>query len=122
MKKTILLMLGLAITTASFANDSTPGTFTDLDAQIRLVTTSTQKVKLFIQPRQSTAQIMLKDKAGHSLYTSSNLDLKRGFSRQFDLSDLAAGTYQLIITDESETVTKTFVVQPVPSQAAVVLI
>ena len=116
-------MLGLVATTASFAQQVTSQTGptpTASIAQTRLIATADQKIKLFVQPQPTKGQIMLRDAEGHSLY-SATVALQNGLGQQFDVSSLAVGTYKLIVTTGSGTVTKTFVVQPVPNETFVVV-
>jgi hypothetical protein len=120
MKKTILLMLGLVATTASFAQQTTLQPPVASISQTRLIATTDQKIKLFVQPQPTKGQIILRDVQGHSLYTAT-VALQNGLGTQFDISDLAVGTYQLTVTTGTQTITKTFVVQPTPNQTFVVL-
>ena len=120
MKNTILMLLGLVASTASFAQQATPQTLTASAPQTHLVATTDQKIKLYIQPQPTKGQIVLRDTHGHSLYTST-VALQAGFAKQFDIAELAVGTYRLTVTTGTQTVTKTFVVQPLPNVTFVVL-
>lgn len=111
-------MLGLVAGTASFAQQapvSTPATDTP---QTRLVITPDQKIKLFVQPLATNGQLALLDAQGRVLY-GANVSLKNGIGQQFDITGLPVGTYRLLVKTNNETVTKTFVVQPVPNQTFV---
>ena len=119
MKKTILLMLGLVAGTASFAQQTPTQTPASDTPNTHLVITPDQKIKLFVQPVASNGQLALLDAQGHVLY-GANVSLQKGFGQQFDISNLPIGTYRLVIKANDETVTKTFVVQPVPNQTFVV--
>ena len=119
MKKTILLMLGLVAGAASFAQQTPTQAPASDKPQTRLVITPEQKVKLFVQPVAGNGQLSLLDTQGHVLY-GANVSLQKGFGQQFDISNLPIGTYRLVVKTNDETVTKTFVVQPVPNQTFVV--
>ncbi|MVM28829.1 T9SS type A sorting domain-containing protein [Spirosoma sp. HMF4905] len=116
MKKILILMLGLVASTASFAHQSTTQPET---AQTRLVMTNEHKIKLYIQPLQTKAQLAIQDANGRSVYTST-VALQKGLSQQFDISGLSAGTYHLTIATGAETLTKTFVVQANPDESFMV--
>lgn len=121
MKKTILLMLGLVAGTASFAQESNSQALTAAtEPQVHVMATSNQKVRLVVQPEASKGKISLFDEAGHSLYTET-VALKEGINQQFDIAQLATGKYRLKITTDSGTVTKTFIIQPVPHETFVVM-
>ncbi|GAB3549716.1 T9SS type A sorting domain-containing protein [Spirosoma fluminis] len=116
MKKVLILMLGLVASTASFATESTPQPST---AQTHLVMTSEHKIRLYVQPYQTKGQLAILNDKGQSLY-ASNVALQKGLSRQFDFSNLAAGTYRLTLKTDKETFVKTFVVQTDPHESFVV--
>lgn len=120
MKKTIMLMLGLVAGTASFAQESNPQTIAPAEPQVHLMATANQKVRLMVQPEAAKGKIALLDEMGHSLYTA-NIALNKGISQQFDIAQLATGKYSLKITTPTGTVTKTFIIQPVPYETFVVL-
>ena len=115
MKKIALLMLGLVAGTASFATTTT----TPENAQTRVVMTAGQKIKLYVQPLQTKGQVAILDANGREMY-SQNVALGKGFSQQFDLSNLSNGTYHLTLNTGNETVTKTFVVQANPNESFVI--
>lgn len=116
MKKVLILMLGLVASTASFATPSTPQNTT---AQSRVVMTTDQKIKLFVQPLHTKGQLAIRDASGQAVYASS-VSLQKGLSQQFDIANLGTGTYHLTLTTGVETVSKTFVVQAAPNQSFVV--
>ncbi len=118
MKKTILLMLGLVAGTASFAQDSNSHTTTE--PKVLVMTTASQKVRLFVQPEASKGKIALLDEEGHSLFTET-VALHEGINQQFDIAQLATGKYRLKITTDGGTVIKTFIIQPVTHERSVVL-
>lgn len=120
MKKTILLMLGLVAGTASFAPKSIAQTTDTPTPQARVVMTTDQKIKLFVQPVKAEGEVAITDASGHSLYTST-MNLKKGLGIQFDVSGLSTGTYQMTVKTGNEVVTRTFVVQPAPQESFVVL-
>ncbi|MFB9295732.1 DUF3244 domain-containing protein [Persicitalea jodogahamensis] len=120
MKKTILLMLGLVAGTASFAQNSNTQSFSAIEPQVHVVTTNNQKVRLMIQPEASKGKIALLDDMGHSLFTET-VALNEGIIQQFDIAQLATGKYSLKVTTPTGTVTKTFIIQPVPHETFVVL-
>ena len=111
-------MLGLVAGTASFAQQTPTQVPASDTPQTRLVITPDQKVKLFVQPMASNGELALLDAQGHVLY-GINLALQKGFGQQFDISNLPIGTYRLVVKTNGESVTKTFVVQPVPNQTFV---
>ncbi|UFH51935.1 T9SS type A sorting domain-containing protein [Spirosoma sp. KNUC1025] len=115
MKKILMLMLGLAVGTASFANPTTPQATT----QTRVVMTADHKIKLFVQPLQAKGQLAIVDATGQPVYNSA-VWLQKGLSRQFDFSSLGAGTYQLTLKVGNETVVKKFVLQANPNESFVV--
>ena len=116
MKKELALLVGLVAGTASFANSSTvePSVSTT-----RLVMTTGQKVKLYVQPLQTKGQVEILDVTGQPLYNET-VSLQKGLSQQFDVSNLSVGTYRLTLTAGNETVTKTFVVQADPNTSFIV--
>ena len=116
MKNVLMLMLGLAAGTASFANPTTPQTSA---AQTHVVMTSEHKIKLYVQPLQTKGQLAIWDADGKAVY-SQNVALQKGLSQQFDVSNLGAGTYRLTLTTGNETQTKAFVVQANPNESFVV--
>lgn len=120
MKKSILLMIALVASTASFAQVAATETPAPSAPQTRLVMTPDQKIKLFIQPMSAKGQIAILDAEGHALYTKT-VALQKGLGQQFDVSGLGIGTYRVTFTTGKETVIRTFVVQPVPYQNFVVL-
>ncbi|CAN5609781.1 hypothetical protein BH09BAC4_BH09BAC4_25370 [soil metagenome] len=116
MKKVLMLMLGLAAGTASFANNSTPQTST---TQTHLVMTPEHKIKLYVQPLQAKGQLAIWDDNGQAVYIQ-NVALQKGLSQQFDVSSLGTGTYRLTLTTGNETQTRTFIVQANPNESFVV--
>ena len=120
MKKTILLMLGLVAGAASFAQESNPQAADTTEPQVHVMATSSQKVRLFVQPEAAKGSIALLDEKGRYLY-SENVALNKGISQQFDIAQLATGKYRLKVTTPTGTVVKTFIIQPVPHETFVVL-
>ena len=120
MKKTILLMLGLVAGTASFAQESHSQTIASTEPQIHVLAMNNQKVRLMVQPEASKGKITLLDEMGHSLYTET-VALNEGIIQQFDIAQLASGTYRLKVTTPTITVTKTFVIQPATYERQIVL-
>ncbi|GAB4044229.1 T9SS type A sorting domain-containing protein [Spirosoma jeollabukense] len=116
MKKVLMLILGLAAGTASFANPSTPQTAA---AQPHLVMTPEHKIRLYVQPRQAKAQLAIWNTNGQAVYTQQ-VALQKGLSQQFDFSNLGTGTYRLTLTTGNETLTRTFVVQADPNTSFIV--
>lgn len=115
MKNTLLLMLGLVAGTASFAqttNSKTPETSVTI--------TANQRVKLIVARENATAAITLRDTDGHVLYRE-NVDLRNGLRQQFNITQLANGTYQLAVAVGSDTVVETFVVDEQPAQKVVAI-
>ena len=116
MKKIFILMLGLVVSTASFATESNPQTSA---ARTHVVMTPDHKIKLFVQPLQTKGQLAIRDASGQAVYTST-VALQKGLSQQFDVSNLGTGTYRLTLTTGTETRTRTFVVQANPDESFVV--
>ncbi|MFD2937519.1 T9SS C-terminal target domain-containing protein [Spirosoma flavum] len=119
MIKLLVLMLGLVATTAPFAQQTILQTPAASTYQARLLVTANQKIRLYIQPQSTKGLIILRDAQDHPLYTAT-VTLKEGFGQQFDITDLAVGTYRLTVTTGTATATKTFIVQPVPNQTFIV--
>lgn len=117
MKKVLILMLGLVASTASFA--TTPETSKPTATQTRLVMTAEHKIKLYVQPLQTKGQLTISDASGQTVY-SNTVALQKGLGQQFDFSDLGTGTYRLTLKTDTETITKTFVVQANPNESFVV--
>jgi hypothetical protein len=115
MKTTFVLLLSLLATT-SFANPSLPQ---HASVQSRVVMTPEHKIKLYVQPLQTKGQLAILDATGQSVYNST-VALQKGLHQQFDVSNLAAGTYRLTLKTGKEVLTKTFVVQADPNQSFVV--
>lgn len=118
MKTIVTLMLGLVAGTASFA-DSPVNTPTAAATQTRVVMTTDRKIKLFVQPQSTTAQLTIQDDKGHPLL-NNNVSLKKGWKQQFDVSELGAGTYKLTLTTGQQQISKTFVVQAYPNENFIV--
>ncbi len=115
MKNTLILMLGLVAGTASFAqttSSKTPATSISI--------TTDQKVKLIVGRDEATAAITLRDGDGHVLY-SENVDLRNGLYQQFNIAQLANGTYQIAVAIGKDTLVKTFVVDEQPAQKLVAI-
>ncbi len=115
MKNAILLMLGLAAGTASFAQTTEP----QLPAVSVSITTD-QKLKLILSRRPATATITLRDNVGHLLY-SGHVYLNNGLYQYFNLSELTTGTYQLGVAVDHETMVKTVTIAQQPAQTQVSL-
>ncbi|GAB3996407.1 hypothetical protein GCM10028807_38870 [Spirosoma daeguense] len=81
--------------------------------------TTDHKLKLYVQPVQTKGQIAIRDANGHAIY-SANVSLQKGLRQAFDFSNLGIGTYQLQVKTDSQTITKTFVVQSAPNQSFIV--
>lgn len=113
-------MLGLVAGTASFAQESNTQTTAATEPQVHVMATSNQKVRLVVQPEASKGKIALLDAEGHSLFTET-VALNEGINQQFDIAQLTTGKYRLKITTDAGTVTKTFIIQPVPHETFVVL-
>ncbi|MVM36631.1 T9SS type A sorting domain-containing protein [Spirosoma sp. HMF3257] len=116
MKKVLILMLGLVASTASFAHHVTTQ---PTAAQAHMLMTAEHKIKLYIQPLPTKAQLGIQDAHGQSVY-SATVALQKGLSQQFDISGLGAGTYRFTISTGTETLTKTFVVQATPEESFVI--
>ena len=115
MKNTLLLMLSLVAGTASFAQ-AVPSKTPETNVSI----TTDQKVKLIVAREEATAAITLRDADGHVLY-SENVDLRNGLRQQFNIAQLANGTYQIAVAIGNDTVVKTFVVDEQPAQKVVAI-
>ncbi|MBD2701330.1 hypothetical protein IC229_11825 [Spirosoma sp. BT702] len=109
MKKLAILMLGLTIATASFAQttDKTPETSVSI--------TTDQKLKLIVGRESAIATVRLLDAQGHVLY-SEQADLQDGLRQNFDLTALDYGTYELSVSVGKERVVKEFVIDDKPAQ------
>jgi len=108
-------MLGLVAGTASFAQTTvskTPATSVSITAD--------QKIKLIVARDEATAAITLRDADGHVLY-SENVDLSNGLRQQFNIAELANGTYQITVAVGQDTVVKTFVVGEQPAQKVIAI-
>lgn len=116
MKNAFILLVSLMAGSASFANPSVPQ---HTAAQTRVVMTPEHKIKLFVQPLRAKGQLVIWDAAGKPVY-SQHVSLQKGLSQQFDFSNLSVGTYRLTLTTGSETLARTFVVQPDPNDSFVV--
>ena len=115
MKNILFLMLGLIVSTASFAQTTIDKT---LAATVSL--TSDNKVKLMVAREEATATITLRDSNGNVLYVDKQ-NLQNGLRQYFNLSQLAHGVYQLSISVGKESIVKTFEVKELPSQQVVTL-
>ncbi|UFH51943.1 hypothetical protein [Spirosoma sp. KNUC1025] len=113
MKKVLLLMLGLAAGTASFAASAPQNT-----PSATLVVTADQRLKLTIGPEEGKAVVILRDLAGHTLY-SNQVDLLQGFNQKFNISELPTGTYEIAITVGKQSTVKSFEVGVQPAQTVV---
>ncbi len=113
-------MLGLVAGTASFAQESYAQTVDSSDPLVYMSATNHQKVRLIVQPEASKGEIVLLDEMGHALYTET-VALNEGIIQQFDIAQLASGTYRMKVSTPTGTITKTFVIQPVSQERQVVL-
>lgn len=114
MKKLLSLMLALTVSAASFA---TQPTSTEPTTYLTLATAN--KVRLFVGQEDTKASISLWDATGHQLYFE-RVNLQKGaFHQSFDVSNLAEGTYQFVISTGDATVTKTLVVETKPAQRSI---
>lgn len=111
MKKLLSLMLALTVSAASFATQpASTEPFTSVTA------TSASKVHLYVAQEAAKASVALWDAAGNQLY-HERVNLKNSpFRQNFDISNLADGTYQFTISTGGSTVTKTLVVETKPAQ------
>lgn len=115
MKKIFVLMLGLVAGTASFAQNAVN------EVPVANVSmTSDHKIKLVVKPEMAKATIVLRDLAGHLLYTNT-VNLRTGINQTFNIDDLAFGTYQLAVTVGQQSTVKTFVIEEHPAQTVVTL-
>lgn len=103
MKTVILLMLGLIVSTASFAKS---GTTEPLGIKTRL-TLRNGNVELAIQQKNTNALVKFYDERGFVLY-QFKYNLKKGISQRFDVSELAPGNYKIEIEVDGEFITKEF--------------
>ena len=110
----IALMLGLVAGTASFAQTATDNT-PDV-----VVTSTQEKLQLYVAPQSTRATIKLHDKLGHLLYTTTT-NITNGFRQTFDLSNLESGTYRLSVEKAGQTIDKTVVIGSVPAQKQISL-
>lgn len=115
MKNTLILMLGLVAGTASFAQSTT---FKTPETSVSI--TADQKLKLIVAREEATAAVTLRDADGHVLYRET-VDLRNGLYQQFNIAQLANGTYQLAVAIGKDTVVKTFVVDEQPAQKLVAI-
>ena len=115
MKNILFLMLGLIVSTASFAQTTIDKT---LAATVSLTTDN--KVKLMVAREEATAIITLRDSGGNVLYVDKQ-NLQNGLRQYFNVSQLAYGVYQLSISVGKESIVKTFEVKELPSQQVVTL-
>ncbi len=118
MKTIFTLMLGLVAGTTSFA-DSSATTPAAAATQTRVLMTTDHKIKLFVQPQSTKAQLTIQDDKGHTLLTNS-VSLKKGWKQQFDISELGTGTYKLTMITGQQLFSKTFVVQNQPNESFIV--
>jgi hypothetical protein len=114
MKKILMLMLGLAAGTASFANPITTSTAPSAN----LAVTADQKLNLTISPEEARAMVVLRDLDGHTLYRNQ-VNLLQGFNQKFNISELPVGTYEIAVTVGKQSTIKTFEVGVQPSQTVV---
>lgn len=115
MKKVIALMLGLVAGTASFAQTTSPAPVANV-----ILTSASEKLKLFVAPEAATATVNLMDAEGHVLYTHK-VDLQKGFRQDFNIAGLEPGTYQIAVRTGSQAVIRTFVIDDVPAQKQIIL-
>lgn len=115
MKNTLILLLGLAAGTASFAQ--TTGSQTP---ETSISVTNDQKLKLIVARQPATAAVTLRDADGHVLY-SEQISLRNGLLQQFNIAGLTNRTYRLIVAIGSDAVVKTFVIDEQPAQKLVAI-
>lgn len=114
MKTVIALMLGLAASTASFAH-STGNPSNDV-----VVSSANQKLQVYVAPQPGQATIRFADAAGHILYNRTE-NAAQGLRQKLNLSELAPGTYHLMVTKAGQVIDKTIVIEDVPAQKQVAL-
>lgn len=110
----IALMLGLVAGTASFAQ-----TATDTTPDV-VVTSTREKLQVYVAPQSANATIKLHDQMGHLLYTTTT-NVSNGFRQTFDLTNLESGTYKISIVKNGQTTDKTVVIESVPAQKQILL-
>lgn len=110
MKNTLMLMLGLAAGTASFAQTTSSQT-----PETSVSVTNDQKLELIVARQQATAAVTLRDADGHVLYRET-ISLHNGLRQQFNIAEMVNGTYQLAVVVGNDTVIKTVVVNEQPAQ------
>ena len=115
MKKILLLVLGLAASSASFATANEPNKPLSTASLI-----GNDKVKLVVAPQEATARVALQDEQGHVLY-ASNVDLHDGLRQKFDVSGLEKGVYKLSIAIGKERTVQSFTVTEVPGHPLIAL-
>ncbi len=119
MKKVLTLMLGLALSTASFALPTHPSTEPEASSlQTMMYVTKAQKVQVAIGQHQNRAIVELRDEKGRVLDQQVVSARQKAVKLSYDVSNLANGTYSVTVKAGKETVTKTFTIA-VPSERSI---
>lgn len=119
MKKVLTLMLGLALSTASFALPTHPSTEPEASSlQTMMYVTKAQKVQIAIGQHQNRAIVELRDEKGRVLDQQVVSARQKAVKLSYDVSNLANGTYSVTVKAGKETVTKTFTIA-VPSERSI---
>lgn len=119
MKNVLTLMLGLALSTASFALPTHPSTEPEASSlQTMMYVTKAQKVQIAIGQNSNRAVVELRDEKGRILDQQVVSPRQKAVKLSYDVSSLAEGTYSVTIKAGKETVTKTFTIS-VPSERTI---
>lgn len=119
MKKVLTLMLGLALSTASFALPTNPSTEPEASSlQMMMHINKAQKVQVAIGQNQNRAVVELRDEKGRVLDQQIVSTRQKAVKLSYDVAALANGTYSVVVKAGNETVTKTFTIS-VPAERTI---
>jgi hypothetical protein len=109
MKKTFILMLGLMLSSVSFARVE-KDTTNNAPIVATLSVVKQGKIALSVSEADEVAFIKLKDEKGNLIY-DNKVYLKKGIMQPFDISELSPGKYDFVISTGAEVITETFVIK-----------
>ena len=106
MKKTILaiaVLVGVSAANLSYAGEVVAKN----NATIELIANSDLKFKLALENVKEKSSVTIKDQFGEVLYSAS-LPKSESYTKIFDLSSLADGSYSFVISNGNEVTVKPF--------------
>ena len=117
MKKVVVLMLGLMLSSISFAKEN-KDTVNKLPFTAKVSVIDQGKIELAISKVDKVAFIKLIDQKGNLIY-DNKVYLKKGITQPFDISELPVGKYNLIIDVDNQQIKEVISVIPANAEKSV---